>query len=202
MRIAIPFLGLAFLASAAVAQTPTQEEAASVRVHSLTIISNDLPEPERLQVAQAFKDCTCPLLEISTRVKVKLGDLGYAQATAEIPHLVGLLDAPPAGPADIAVLVTAGARYRIDGIVIKGAVAFPMEEIVTQVPLSPGGLFNATAIGKGLNNVRKLYEAKSYMHFGVMPTLQFDDAQHTVVVTIDIDEGQPSGKEEAKRGTF
>jgi hypothetical protein len=71
-----------------------RDATASVLVRSLTIISSDLPEPERLQVAHAFKDCTCPLLEISSRVKVKLKDLGYAQATAEIPNLAVLLDTP------------------------------------------------------------------------------------------------------------
>lgn len=193
MRIAIPLLGLTFLGAVAVAQTPMRDAAASVLVRSLTIISNDLPEPERLQVAHTFKDCTCPLLEISSRVKVKLNDLGYAQATAEIPHLAVLLDTPAAGPTDISVLVIAGPKYRIDAILIKGAVAFPKEEIITQLPVSPGALFNATAIGNGLENIRKLYSSKSYMNFGAMPMLQFDETRHTVVLTIDIDEGQPPG---------
>jgi outer membrane protein assembly factor BamA len=90
-------------------------------------------------------------------------------------------------------LVTAGAKYRIDAILIKGTVAFPKEEIITQLPVSPGALFNATAIGNGLENIRKLYSSKSYMNFGARPMLQFDETRHTVVLTIDIDEGQPPG---------
>jgi Surface antigen variable number repeat len=193
MRIAIFLLGLASLGAGAVAQTPTREASAPVHVRSLTIISKDLPEPERLQVAHAFKDCTCPLLEISSRIKWKLYDLGYGQATAEIPHLADLLAAPPTGPVDISVLVTAGAKYRIDVIVIKGAIAFPKEDIIPQLPVAPGDVFNATAMVKGLDNIRKLYASKGYMNFVAIPTLQYDETQHMVVLTIDIDEGQPSG---------
>jgi hypothetical protein len=192
IRIALFLLGLSSLGAGAVAQTPSREANARVHVRSLTVISKDLPEPERLQVAHAFKDCTCPLLEISSRIKWKLYDLGYGQATAEIPHLADLLAAPPAGPVDISVLVTAGPKYRIDIIVVKGAIAFPRDEIMSQLQVAPGDLFNATAIIKGLDNIRKLYAGKGYMNFVAIPTLQYDGTQHTVVLTIDIDEGQPS----------
>jgi hypothetical protein len=193
MRIAFSLLGLAFLGASTVAQAPAQESSALIQVRSLTIISKDLPGPERVKVAHAFEGRTCPLLEISSRVKAELSDLGYAEATAEIPRIADLLSVPPATPADITVLVTLGARYRIDRIVIKGAMAFPRDEITPQFPVVRGDLFNATAIGRGLDNIRKLYASKGYMNFGAFPTLQYDEIRHTVVLTINIDEGKRAG---------
>jgi outer membrane protein assembly factor BamA len=51
-------------------------------------------------------------------------------------------------------------------------------------------LFNATAIGKGLDNVKKLYASKGYLQFGAIPRPQFDEVRHTITLILDISEGE------------
>ncbi len=59
-----------------------------------------------------------------------------------------------------------------------------------QFPTKDGELFNATAIGKGLDNLRKAYGSLGYINFTAVPTPRIDDAKHLVYLDIDIDEGK------------
>jgi outer membrane protein insertion porin family len=54
-----------------------------------------------------------------------------------------------------------------------------------------GEWFNATLIGKGLENLKKAYGQLGYINFGAIPKPSFDDAKKTVSLNIDIDEGKP-----------
>ena len=54
-----------------------------------------------------------------------------------------------------------------------------------------GDWFNATAIGKGLDNLKKAYGTLGYINFGAIPKLSYDDQKKTVSMDIDIDEGKP-----------
>jgi outer membrane protein insertion porin family len=50
---------------------------------------------------------------------------------------------------------------------------------------------NATAISKGLDNLKKAYGQLGYINFGAIPKLSYDDQKKTVSLDIDIDEGKP-----------
>jgi outer membrane protein assembly factor BamA len=56
----------------------------------------------------------------------------------------------------------------------------------------PGDLFSGTAIGKGLDGLKKLYQSKGYVNFGAIPQLQMDEVHHTVTLIPDIREGKPT----------
>ena len=57
-------------------------------------------------------------------------------------------------------------------------------------PLKDGDWFNATDIGKGLDNLKKAYGQLGYINFGAIPRLNYDDQKHTVSLDVDIDEGK------------
>ena len=57
-------------------------------------------------------------------------------------------------------------------------------------PIKDGDWFNATAVGKGLENLKKAYGALGYINFGAIPKPTYDDQKKTVSMDIDIDEGK------------
>jgi outer membrane protein insertion porin family len=92
---------------------------------------------------------------------------------------------------DIRIPVEEGARYRLGGVTFTGnAHVQNVKALRSQFPTKDGELFNATAIGKGLDNLRKAYGSLGYINFTAVPTPRIDDAKHLVYLDIDIDEGK------------
>jgi outer membrane protein insertion porin family len=92
---------------------------------------------------------------------------------------------------DIRIPVEEGARYRLGGVTFTGNAHVPnVKALRSQFPTKDGELFNATAIGKGLDNLRKAYGSLGYINFTAVPTPRIDDAKHLVYLDIDIDEGK------------
>lgn len=167
---------------------PSQE--IPVRVRSLTIDSNDLPEVLRPEIVREFQGGAYPLDELMERIRQDLRDRGYVNARVAILKP----SATPSGPVpqlvDVSTRIDAGAQYRFGGISVEGAHAIPQNEIVQQFPLHNGDMFNATAIGKGLDRLRKPYASKGYAQFAAIPRLNIDEASHTASLMLDIREGQ------------
>jgi outer membrane protein assembly factor BamA len=160
------------------------------QVRSLTIVSSDLPEATRLQIAHALQGKTYSLQVLSELVRQQLRDRRYLEAKAEIQNRAGLLASAPTYPVDISVRVSAGAQYTLGGIVVQDSQAISKQEILKQFPIRPGDLFNATEIAEGLDRLKKLYASRGYIHFGPIPTPQIDEKQHTVTLTLEIIEGE------------
>jgi len=57
--------------------------------------------------------------------------------------------------------------------------------------LQDGDWFNATLIGKGLEQLKKSYGQLGYINFGAIPKPVYDEQKKTVSLEIDIDEGKP-----------
>ena len=190
MRMALGFLFLCSLGIAALAQAPTGPLYVPVQVHTLTIISNDLSQDLRQHIVFAYQGRTYPLDELEERIGQGLRDLGYANARVEIPQLATMTLPSPGQSVDIAVQISAGAIYTLSEIIFTGNKQITnIEALRAQFPLNDGDRFNATAIGKGLDSLKKAYQALGYINFGAVPTLQHNEVQHTVTLTIDIDEG-------------
>ena len=92
---------------------------------------------------------------------------------------------------DIRIPVDEGERYRLGGITFTGnAHVQNVKALRAQFPTKDGEFFNATAIGKGLDNLRKAYGSLGYINFTAVPTPRPDDAKHLIFLDIDIDEGK------------
>ena len=83
------------------------------------------------------------------------------------------------------------------GATALGAITFTGNKEITNVkalratfPIKDGDWFSATAIGKGLDNLKKAYGSLGYINFGAIPKLSYDEAKKTVSMDIDIDEGK------------
>jgi hypothetical protein len=161
-----------------------------VHVRTLTIISSNLPEAERLRTTRALEGRTYRVDEIKERVLRNLRDLGYARATAEKPHLSGIsLETPQPRSANVSIQVSPGKRYRLEAVIFEGGLSFSAEQLRDALNVPVGGEFNATAIGKGLDSLRQLYSTNGHINFTAVPTLQFEEDRSTVVLRLNIDEG-------------
>jgi outer membrane protein insertion porin family len=141
------------------------------------------------------------LEEDTERVRRAMQDRGYFRAAVGDPvtHIrneggLSLLTFRPrrGKRIDIRVPVDEGERYRLGGITFTGnANVKNVKALRAQFPTKDGEWFNATAIGKGLENLRKAYGSLGYINFTAVPDPKPDDAKHLVYLTIDIDEGKP-----------
>ncbi|MDR3438905.1 POTRA domain-containing protein, partial [Telmatospirillum sp.] len=141
------------------------------------------------------------LEEDTERVRQAYRDRGYANAAVEQPQtqirdqggLNWFTFRPNKGKRiDILMTIEESGRYRL------GTITFSGNKAVTNVKalrgtfaMKDGDWFSATAMGKGLENLKKAYGTLGYINFGAVPKPTYDDQKKTVSWDIDIDEGKP-----------
>jgi len=141
------------------------------------------------------------LEEDTERVRQAYRDKGYYNAAIEEPKtqirdqggLNWFTFRPNKGKRiDILMPVEEGARYRLGTITFTGNKAVNnVKALRSTFAVKDGEWFNATLIGKGLENLKKAYGQLGYINFGAIPKPVFDDQKKTVSLNIDIDEGKP-----------
>jgi outer membrane protein insertion porin family len=141
------------------------------------------------------------LEEDTERVRQAYRDKGYYAAAMEEPKtqirdqggLNWFTFRPNKGKRiDILMPIEEGARYRLGTITFSGNKAVTNERALRATfAVKDGEWFNATLIGKGLENLKKAYGQLGYINFGAIPKPVFDEDKKTVSLNIDIDEGKP-----------
>ena len=141
------------------------------------------------------------LEEDAERVRQAYRDKGYYNAAVEEPRtqirdeggLSLITFRPNKGKRiDILMPVEEGDRYRLGTITFSGNKAVSNTRALRGTfNIKDGDVFNATAIGKGMENLKKAYGQLGYINFGAIPKATFDEAKKTVSFDIDIDEGKP-----------
>ncbi len=141
------------------------------------------------------------LEEDTERVRQAYRDKGYYNAAVEQPHtqirdqggLNWFTFRPNKGKRiDILMPIEEGARYRLGTITFTGNKAVRnVKALRATFAIKDGDWFNATVIGKGLENLKKAYGQLGYINFGAIPHPVFNDQKRTVSLVIDIDEGKP-----------
>jgi len=92
---------------------------------------------------------------------------------------------------DITVPVEEGERYRLKEITFSGNKALSNNAGLRRVfKIKDGEWFNRTVIGKGLEDLRKVYSGAGYINFTPLPNTEVDEEHKTVTLKIDIDEGK------------
>jgi outer membrane protein insertion porin family len=140
------------------------------------------------------------LEEDTERVRQAYRDRGYADAAVEQPKtqirdqggLNWLTFRPNRGKRiDIQMTIEEGGRYRLGAITFTGNKQITnLKALRATFPIKDGDWFNATEVGKGLDNLKKAYGSLGYINFGAIPKLTTDDQKKTVSMNIDIDEGK------------
>ena len=135
------------------------------------------------------------------RVRYAYRDKGYYNAAVEQPRtqirdqggLNWFTFRPNKGKRiDILIPIEEGERYRLGTITFTGNKAVTNEKALRATfAVRDGDWFNATLIGKGLENLKKAYGQMGYINFGAIPKPVYDEEKKTVSMNIDIDEGKP-----------
>jgi outer membrane protein insertion porin family len=141
------------------------------------------------------------LEEDTERVRQAYRDKGYYNAAVEEPKtqirdqggLNWFTFRPNKGKRiDILMPMEEGSRYRLGTITFSGNKAVSnVKALRATFAVKDGEWFNATLIGKGLENLKKAYGQMGYINFGAIPKPSYDDEKKTVSLAIDIDEGKP-----------
>jgi outer membrane protein insertion porin family len=141
------------------------------------------------------------LEEDAERVRLAYRDKGYYNAAVEQPRtqirdqggLSLLTFRPNKGKRiDILMPIEEGERYRLGSITFTGNKAVSnVRALRGTFAIKDGEIFNATAIQKGLENLKKAYGQLGYINFAAIPKATTDDAKKTVNLVLDIDEGKP-----------
>jgi outer membrane protein insertion porin family len=140
------------------------------------------------------------LEEDTERVRRALQDRGYFRAEVGDPvthirsegGLSFLTFRPRTGKRiDIRMPIEEGERYHLGGITFTGnKTVRNTKALRAQFATKDGEWINATAIGKGLDNLRKAYGTLGFINFTAVPNFRVDDTKHLVYLDIDIDEGK------------
>src|SRR5271167_1327600 len=140
------------------------------------------------------------LEEDAERVRQAYHDKGYYAANVGTPEtrlrdesgLSLITFRPKKGKRiDITLPIEEGERYRLGAITFSGNKAVSNTKALrAQFAIKDGDWFNATAIGKGLENLHKAYGQLGYINFVGIPTPSVDEAKRIVNLNIDIDEGK------------
>jgi outer membrane protein insertion porin family len=139
--------------------------------------------------------------EDTERVRFAYQDRGYFKAQTGEPttHVrdAGGLNPFTLRPSkgkriDILMPVEEGERYRLAGITFTGNTHVPnVKALRAQFAQKDGEWFNRTLFGKGLDQLRKQYGSLGYINMVGNPQPKIDDANKTITLNIDIDEGKP-----------
>ena len=141
------------------------------------------------------------LEEDTERVRQAYRDKGYANAAVEEPKtqirdeggLNFFTFRPNKGKRiDILMPIEEGERYRMGTITFTGVKAsVNLKALRATFPVKEGDWFNATAIQKGMENLKKAYGTLGYVNFAAIPKPIYDDQKKIVALDVDVDEGRP-----------
>ena len=160
------------------------------QVRRIVIIANDVPSSVTKRISQAIWGKTCSIEEIQERVRFGFRDIGYEEVRVDKPQFAGLNDASVTTFCDVTVRAFPGMKYRLGVLRFEGNTAIPAERLRREFAIETGGLFNATAVGRGLEDIKKLYLSKGYINMGAIPKTETDEVRRTITLTVNIDEGK------------
>jgi len=194
MRMLAGILLLSTLANRGLEQgfsSEPSEPDAKVRVHRLSIEANSLSSDDRERITNSLERRICLQEELQSRIQMGFRDLGYFKALVYEPKVSPVGQTQGTKDVDVSVKVDEGAQYRLAEIHIEKATLFPADRLRSLFPIQSGDLFNATHIGEGLEQMRKLYATEGYVNFVATPTAQLDESRRIIDLSIQLDEGEP-----------
>ncbi|HLY42393.1 MAG TPA: POTRA domain-containing protein [Terracidiphilus sp.] len=179
---------LAGLVGAASAQDTDSPNEVPIQLRTLTMTGN-APAALQQQIAAALQGGTYSLDELQDRIRQKLADAGYYDARVMDAEQTDVRQQAGLEVVDVSVRVRCGDEYQMGEITFNGAKAYPVTQLRSQFPITKGALFNASAVSKGLEQLKTLYQSAGYANFGAVPKPEVDEDHHVVNLQIDIAEG-------------
>jgi outer membrane protein assembly factor BamA len=164
----------------------------SVVVRKLTIEGAEaVPAKERQQVSRTVKGRTYQsdqLEAVAETIRLAFADFGYYKVRVDDPKIREVGPYYPRQKVDVVAHVVPGQKYSLKEISFSNNTVLPGADLRKKFDIRDGETFNRTAIGKGLEDVRRLYWEHGYINFTSVPDATVDDQARTVAILIDCDE--------------
>ncbi len=120
------------------------------------------------------------------KIKALYFDSGYIKAILAEPEIT--VDKQKKGMT-IKIRVSEGEQYKISSINFAGNKVYDNETIKKILQLAPKVIFRKSLLEKDMRSISDLYSENGYALVSVVPDLLPEDADKTVAVTLDIEEG-------------
>jgi len=188
VRTAVSLALFTGLACIALAQDTDNPNEAPIQLRTLTMTGN-APAALQQQLAAALQGGTFGLDELQERIREGLVDAGYFDARVMDAEQTDVRQQEGIEVVDVSVRVRCGDQYQMGEITFNGAKAYPVAQLRSLFPITKGALFNGSAVSKGLEQLKNLYQSAGYANFGAVPKPEVDEDHHIVNLNLDIAEG-------------
>ena len=91
---------------------------------------------------------------------------------------------------EVVTNIDEGRKYLLAEIQWSGILLFQKEELDEAMPIKRLDSFDTAKIRAGLENLRKLYFTKGYLHFVGIPDTEINDADATITLKLDLQPGE------------
>ena len=98
----------------------------------------------------------------------------------------------------LVVAVEEGARYRVRRVGIEGARILSEERLMREIGLRPGRPFLGSDLRDAIDQIKKLYGQRAYVHTEVDVNITYDRERHLLDVTLHVIEGPKVRLEEIR----
>jgi TonB family protein len=155
-----------------------------------------MPSADRDQIATSLKQRTYRgnrdevASEISERAKGAWQSSGYFNVQAQADAHV-LSSGPVNERVAVTVQVNEGQQYRLGGIRFRNNAAIANVEVLRQLfALKDGDVFDRAAVGKGLEDLLRVYGEFGYAGATAIPSIQLNGESQTISLDITLNEGK------------
>jgi outer membrane translocation and assembly module TamA len=124
------------------------------------------------------------------RVRAACQDDGYSKAdVSAVAKLVP--DRSANRQFDIVIkILRYGLQYSLGEIHFANAKVFSEAELFKVMPIRPGEIFSRARVAEGLEGLQRFYQSAEYVNFTSIPNTEFDEANASIRLTLDVDEGK------------
>ncbi len=152
-----------------------------------------IPEAQLMQASRPLLNTEYSKKDIAAFVDARLTPLyrRLGRLRAEFQPVKFVLSNSPqcAGGVDVTVPVEEGLSYRWAKSVWDGNEKLTIDELAPALGMNPGDLADGIKIDDGLKKVAALYSQRGYLSATVKETVEYDDANSSVVYRFSIVEG-------------
>ena len=152
-----------------------------------------IPEAQLMQASRPLlnteysrKDITA---FVDTRVAPLYRRLGHLRAEFQPLKFMLTNSLPCTGGVDVSIPVEEGLSYRWAKSVWDGNEKLTIDELAPALGMNPGDLADGTRIDDGLKKVAEAYRRRGYLSATVKETIEYDDANSSVIYRFSIVEG-------------
>jgi outer membrane protein assembly factor BamA len=89
----------------------------------------------------------------------------------------------------VSIEIETGPQYRVGKLQVVEMAAFTQTELMKQIPLKPGDLFDEDKIAQSITSMKLLYAAKGYIDMSAGYSASTHEIQRLIDVSVQVDEG-------------